>query len=309
MNARAVGPLGHSCTGCGGSCMGVRVRLVSDEETLRVRTLGAELGVDAPVEDGRLRFVDGACVFLDAAGCRLHGAYGAASKPAICRQYPLVLLDTGDDQRVGIDPGCYTAFATRAAAPPSLAGLLGHHVPLDAAAARQEAAVGAILGVPGRTVAGALAALLGAPATADGALPAGYAARWIRRLQAAPLAALVARPETGDAVRAGLAPLLAALPTLDAAAPPPWPALAPEADAWAVEVAGRMVALRLCSTFPFVPGVALLTLGGAVALAWADPRPEPFARGLAAWSRALRAPPFWQALVPGPEALRELVGG
>jgi len=289
--------------------MGVRVRLVSDDEIARVRTLGAALGVHDPVDDGRIRFEAGACVFLDASGCRIHGAYGGAAKPAICRQYPLVLLDTGDERRVGIDPGCYTAWATRAAPPPSLEGVLGHHVPLDAAAARQEAAVGAILGAPGRTVASALAALLGAPPASDGALPDGYAARWIHRLQAAPLAALVARPETGAAVRAGLAPLLATVPTLDPASPPPWPALAPEADAWAVEVAARMVALRLCSTFPFVPGVALLTLGGAVALAWADPRPEPFARGLAAWSRALRAPVFWQALVPGPEALRALVGG
>lgn len=310
--------------------MGVRVRLVSEEEDARVRALGAELGVASPVVDSRLRFEDGRCVFLDAAGCRLHARYGAAAKPTICRQYPLVLLDTGAPRtdpalpdpdpdpglpdpgprhRVGIDPGCYTAYATRLAPMPSLDGVLGHHVPLDPAAIRQEAAVGAILGAPGASVASALGQLLGAPARTHGVLPPGYPARWIRRLQEADLATLLARPETGDAVRAGLAPMLETLARLDPAAPPPWPALAPEEDAWAVEVAARMVGLRLCATFPFVPGVALLALGGAVAVAWADPRPSQFARGLAAWARAMRAPIWWQAVVPGPEALRNLVGG
>ncbi len=288
--------------------MGVRVRLVSEEEDERVRALGAELGVESPVVDGRLRFVDGRCVFLDPAGCRLHARYGAAAKPTICRQYPLVLVDTGAERRVGIDPGCYSAWATRDA--PALAseeGLLGHHVPLDAAAARQEAAVGGILAAPGVTVAGALGALLGVPGATS--LPPGFAGRWIARLQAADLAGLLARPETGDAVRIGLAPMMATLARLDPGAPPPWPALAPAEDAWAVEVSTRMVSLRLCASFPFVPGVALLALGGAVVVGWADPTPAAFGRGLAAWSRAMRAPPWWQAVVPGPEALRELVGG
>jgi hypothetical protein len=289
--------------------MGVRVRLVSEEEATRVATLGAELGVDSPVVDGRLRFVDGRCVFLDSAGCRLHARFGGASKPTICRQYPLVLLDTGTERRVGIDPGCYSAWATRGAPPPPLDGVLGHHVPLDPSATRQEAQVGAILGAPGVTVAGALGALVGAPDPSRSDLPPGYAGRWIRRLQAADLGTLLARPETGDAVRVGLAPMMASLARLDPAAPPPWPALAPEQDAWAVEVAARMVALRLCSSFPFVPGVALLALGGAVAGAWADPSPSSFGRSLAAWARAMRAPIWWQAVVPGPEALRELVGG
>lgn len=288
--------------------MGVRVRLVSEEEVARVRTLGAELGVDSPVMDGRLRFVDGRCVFLDSAGCRLHARFGAASKPAICRQYPLVLVDTGAERRVGIDPGCYSAWATRSAAPPQIDGALGHDAPLDAAAARQEAQVGAILGAPGVTVAGALAALLGGEGAASAELPPGFAGRWIRRLHAADLGALLARPETGDAVRLALAPMVDTLARLDPAAPPGWPVLAPEEDAWAVEVAARMVALRLCASFPFVPGVALLALGGAVAVAWADPRPASFGRGLAAWARAMRAPIWWQAVVPGPEALRELVG-
>lgn len=293
--------------------MGVRVRLVSEEEATRVATLGAELGVESPVSDGRLRFEDGHCVFLDRAGCRLHARFGAASKPAICRQYPLVLVDTGSERRVGVDPGCYSAWATRDAAPPALHGgvdgLLVHHVPLDPAASRQEAQVGAILGAPGITVAGALSALLGAPDTSRAELPPGFAGRWIRRLQAADLGALLARPETGDAVRIGLAPMMETLARLDPAAPPPWPALAPVEDAWAVEVAARMVALRLCASFPFVPGVALLALGGAIGIAWADPAPASFGRGLAAWARAMRAPIWWQAVVPGPEALRELVGG
>ena len=64
-----------------------------------------------------LRFEDGRCVFLDAHGCRIHAAQGPAAKPAICRQYPLVETDTGGGHRVGVDPGCYSAWQTRGAAP------------------------------------------------------------------------------------------------------------------------------------------------------------------------------------------------
>jgi Fe-S-cluster containining protein len=291
----------------------VRVRIVSAEEEARVRTLARALDIEDPVADGRLRFVDGRCVFLDpTAGCRLHAGWGATAKPLICQQYPLVVVDTGSERRVGVDPGCYSAWANREAPPIAFEGAAVSRVDLDPAGARHEAAVLGILSAPGMTIARALGVFTattgedGGPATA---LPPGFPARWITRLRAARLDTPLARPETGAAVRDALAPALVALRALDPAAPPPWPVLADAEDAWAVEVARRLVGLRLCASFPVVQGVPLLALGGAVLLAWTDPRPAAFGRALAGWARALRAPMWWQALVPDPAALRELVGG
>jgi Fe-S-cluster containining protein len=299
--AHAVGSLKHACSNCGGSCHGVRVQLISAEEDTRIRTLGAELGVTDPVTEGRLRFEQGRCVFLDAGGCRLHARYGAAAKPTICRQYPLVVTDTGKGQRVGIDPGCYSAWASRhtAAAVP-LSGALAHSVPLDERAERNEGAVMAVLTQPGQTLSGALQTLIGQPADA-------FAGRWIQRLQASQLDELLLRPETGRAVRDALSPTITQIQNLDPSHPPQLQ-LAPEQDQWAVEVAARMVGLRLAPTMPVVQAVALLALGGALAVSWTDARPEPFGKALAGWARAMRAPIFWQAILPGPEAIVALVG-
>ncbi len=311
-SAATVGSLRHACAGCGGSCQGVRVRLVSAQEEERIVGFGAALGVDTPVQDGRLRFEAGRCVFLDRAGCRIHARWGGAAKPAICRQYPLVVVDTGTELRAGVDPGCYSAWKTRAEGP--LLELEGAHaltVPLDAANTRQEAALLAILGAPGMTLAGALTTILGSrtgPDRLPDGLPPGFAGRWISRLQASDLGGLLARGETGAAVRGALGPVIATVGALDPAAPPPF-ALAPEQDAWAVEVARRLAALRLVSSVPMVQMTALLALGGAVVCAWSDPAPDAFGSSLAGWARALRAPIWWQAIVPDPGTLQRLAGG
>ncbi len=295
MPVRTSFPLHHACTACGGGCHGVRVRLLPEEEE-GVRARAAELGVPDAVEDGRLRLVDGRCALLDGNLCAIHARFGAAAKPSVCRQYPLVVLQTESERRVGVDPGCYTAWSTRDAAPLSTDGALTNRVTVDAAAARQELALLALLATPGLGVLDALAAVGVGP---------GFEARWFAALRAAPLEALLARSDTGSAVRAALTGPVAALRALDA--PPPL-ALAPAEEAWAVDVASRMVALRLCASFPFVPGVALLALGGALLCAWADPRPAPFGTALAGWSRAMRAPIWWSSIVPGPDAMLGLFG-
>lgn len=298
--ARTVGSLRHACSGCGGSCHGVRVRLVDDAEQARIVAMGAALGVADPVVDGRLRFDAGRCVFLDAGGCRIHAAHGAAAKPAICRQYPLVVTDTGAGHRVGVDPGCYTAWSSREAAALPVEGALAHTIRLDPAAEGNEAAVLGILSAPDQTVAGALTALVGRD-------PARFAGPWIAAVQQAGLERLLDRPEAGAALRQALGPTIARTLALDPDAPPDW-APAAEVDAWALEVARRMVGLRLAASVPIVQAVALLSLGGALLVGWTEPTPEGFARGLAGWSRAMRAPIFWQALIPDPNALRRLVG-
>jgi len=295
MSAASSFSLHHACTGCGGSCRGVRVRLLP-EEVAPIRSYAEALGVANPLDGDRLTILDGRCVFLDGDRCAIHARFGAEAKPAVCRQYPLVVLATEGERRVGLDPGCYTAWRTRDAAPLQAESAVTSRALLDPAAARQEAALLALLAAPGLTIAAAITALGAAP---------GFEERWFAAVRSAPLRALLARPDTGASVRAALAEPLA---RLDAADAPPALDLAPEQEAWALDVARRMVGLRLCSSFPFVPGVALLTLGGALVAGWSDARPAPFAAALAGWTRAMRAPPWWGALVPGPEAMRALFG-
>ena len=89
------------------------VRPVSADEIARVEAAGTTLGIDAPIVDGRLRHIDGVCVFLEADDrCAIHRRLGAAAKPAICQQYPFALVQTEGGRRAGIDPGCLRASAT-----------------------------------------------------------------------------------------------------------------------------------------------------------------------------------------------------
>lgn len=306
-------PLRHACAACGGSCRGVAVRLLEGEEA-GVRAAAAALGVDEPVVGGALRQADGACAFLgDDDRCRIHAAFGADAKPRICRQYPVVAVRTEAGGRVGLDPGCYQAWRTWRDGPAvELADLVGGAAVLPPDEARAEAAVVSILADPDATVATAIARLAGAFPPADGTLPAGFAARLRARLVAMPWAALLGEPTAGASLRAALAPVatLAASLATNPALPLPWPALDPDTEAFALDATRRAVTLRvLRGTVPGAPPAALLTLAGVVACGWADPRPEAFGPALAAWTRALRAPPFRRALVPDAAAMRALAVG
>ncbi|MFN7147662.1 MAG: hypothetical protein ACK4YP_28090, partial [Myxococcota bacterium] len=221
---------------------------------------------------------------------------GPAATPTVDPQYLLGAVDTESGRRVGIDPGCYAGWSTRDAPAVALDGAHAHPSLLDPAAARQEAALLALLATPGLALPDALAAIGVAP---------GFEARWLAAVRAARLDVLLARPDTGAAVRNALTGPVAAVSGF---VEPPSLALAPAEKAWALEATRRILALRLCASFPFVPGVALLALGGALLCGWADPRPAAFGPALAGWARAMRAPVWWSALVPGPEAMRALFG-
>ena len=100
------------CQGCGGSCQGVTVRPLP-EEIPRLREAAAALGVEVPFKEGTLRQVDGRCVFLTADNaCRIHARYGAAAKPHVCQQFPLVVIHAEGGSRVGVDPSCFHAWQT-----------------------------------------------------------------------------------------------------------------------------------------------------------------------------------------------------
>jgi len=294
-------PLTHTCARCGGSCRGVIVRLLPGEEA-GIREVAARLGVADPVIEGALRRQDGACAFLDEAGCRIHARFGAAAKPTICRQYPLVAVVTERGTRIGLDPGCYAGWR-EGGDPVSTEGAVGPRLELPPpGVAAEQAVLGLLEGALGQ----ALGALVEEPLE-DG-LPPRFLARWRQRLAELDWPVLLGSPDAGASLRAALTPLASFVADPDR--PARWPALSGEQEAWALDVVRRMVALRLLQAVRLGPHpAALLLLSGAVSCAMADPRPEAFGPALAAWTRALRAPGFRAALVPNAAVMGWLAGG
>lgn len=300
----------HACTGCGACCQGAVVHL-SELEIARVREQASELGIEDPVVDRRLRWEGGRCVFLQAdALCRIHGRFGGEAKPLICRQFPFVLVEAEDGLRAGVDPAS-AGWRLHRNDGPALRPPAGVH-PRSAPRSPDQAAVEAqLVGFceqPQATLAGLLGALCGEPDCAPD-LPDGFAGRWIRTLQEAPLRALLARPEVGPDHRAALLPVLDAAATWAPADPPTWPVLDAGCERMALDLVQDLLWLRLVSRIPLVQATALLTAAGAVACAWTDPAPEAFGLRLSTWARLLRAGPFWQAMVPDPAALQHLATG
>jgi hypothetical protein len=304
MSAVALGVPRHACHACGGCCHGAVVRLSPTEEA-RIEELGRTLGVTDPIVDGALRRESGSCVFLLAdARCAIHARAGPSSKPAVCRQYPLLHVDDGAQGRVGVDPGCYSALLT---------GQHGPEVPVGSPAAvtsarwpedvtRMEHALLTRAVPPGASLADALRAVLPPDTSLDGVL-----ARWHALLRASALLALVRREDAGRALRDALSPVLAFV--AEHPEPPLVPRLDPDDVRAVVGAARTFVFLRVSRALP--PHIAmLLLLLGAVSCAQAARGDRvALARSLAGWSRALRAPPVLRALAPDEATLRHLVTG
>ena len=281
-------------------CHGMPVRLLCADEIKRVQTLGASLGVSRPVEaDGRLRFDGGRCVFLgEDRLCNLHRSFGAAAKPHMCRQYPAVLVDTESDSRVGMDPGCFTAISTWRSGDPLAANapLAPQAIVRDPDQAAFERGFLDLSAREGTSVASLLRTLTDHEPGQD--LPRDLASEWVRQLQRGCLDRLLASEEHGEVVRVALTPVAKAAPGWDAAAPPAWPTVGPDEDAFAVEVVRRLIFLRLGGDLP-VDATAMLGLLGAVAIGWTDPNRRYFGAAMSAWSRAVRVPTFVNALWAG----------
>lgn len=288
--------LRHVCTGCGGCCQGVRVPVYNDAERDKVLAAAEALGVQAPIEGGGLRMVQGRCVFLDdAMRCRIHATLGAEHKPIPCRQFPLIALAAGDEVRIGVDPASYGAWRSwRDGAPLPDGPVVASSPPAPGGQEGVERAIVALCEDPDASVPGLIAVLTREPAP-RGVVPPGFAARWAQRLGDVDLGAFLAHDAVGPNLRRGLAPVAAASRTWAGQAPA-WPGLRPEDDAWAVEAIRRVIFLRLMPEVPNVSAAALLLLGGVVAAAWTDPDPERFHPALTAWIRAMRFPTFWREL-------------
>lgn len=301
----------HLCRACGMSCHGVQVGLRDAEERARILTLGRQLGIAAPLdEDGRLAQAEGHCVFQGQDGlCELHRRFGAAAKPLVCRQFPLIVLQAEEGIRVGVDPACYHARASWKEGPVMDSGqVLSGRVALPEPQRALEDALLHELEAPGQTLTGVLR-VLGGAGPGEGP-PPGFSARLVERLRAADLRGFFATPGAPGVVGRLLEPVLAGAERWEAVAPPPDPRLPPAADAWAVEVVRRVVFLRLhAMSVPVVNGAALLMAAGAWACAWVEQDPDRYGTLLAAWARALRYRAFWLRIAPSGPALGWLATG
>jgi Fe-S-cluster containining protein len=305
--------LRHACHGCGGSCQGQVVRLMA-QERLRISAMAPALGIEDPMDGGgsQLRQVEGVCVFLDANNrCRIHAEFGPDAKPRICQQYPVIVTRTESGAtRLGLDPGCLTTWRSWRDGPEvEVTGAVANRVELSPHNAAAEEALVDLCGAPDATVARVLGTLTG-ELPGDDALPAGFAGRWSAVLSRSPLAESLGRYGTSQVFQRHLLPVARGVAALDPRAPPPWPLLDAESEAFALEVCRRMLFLRLADHRGPPAAVAILTLGGAVACAWAHGGGgEVWATSLSAWTRALRSEVFWRTLFPDDALLRWLVTG
>ncbi len=303
----------YRCYGCGSCCFGHAIELLNDEEAARIREAGAKLGVPDPVEGTGVRFEDHQCVFHDEDRlCRIHKELGAEVKPLRCQLWPLKIVPTEDGLRFGVDPGCLNTWRTWNRAEPQQPA--PRMVPAPVAVGPEEAPLEeqllGLLQVPNATVAGLCTIFAGGRDLAAQELPEGMAARIAARLQALRLGQLLAKPELGAGIHEPLAHLPAVLDALDRDDPPAFAGrLSDEQQAFALEVARRKVWLRQAPVRPASHGLAVLTLVGAVACAWADPTPEVFGPALSAWSRLMRFQAFWLRLAPDHDMIRFLMTG
>lgn len=303
-------PLRHRCEGCGGCCEGSIVHLVDAGERERLLEQAAILGVPRPLEeDGSLGREGGRCVFLlEDQRCAIHARFGGDAKPLVCRQFPLVLIDTEQGRRAGVDPGTTSLWQVERLGeplpvPPEMPWRAAHAPP---EIARLEAALVGLANHPQATLGTVARALCGLPASTEASLPEGLTERVAELLHCSKLHELGERMALGRVQRAGLAPVLEALPGLAEA--PPWAPLAPELDAYARRVLASMLWLRLASKLPGPQAVAWGVLVGVIANGWFQAGPARFGAGLGVWVRVLRAPRFFGALFPEPAVLPWLAG-
>jgi Fe-S-cluster containining protein len=311
LSIEVLSDLRHACHLCGGCCQGVYVRLLDQAEEHRIQEAASTLGVEQPIVGNRLRLDKGRCVFLGSDNlCRIHGTLGAEVKPTLCRQFPLVGHRVDDNVRLGLDPGCYSSIESYLDGPlVEDTGVVASKAALAPEQRSFEERLIDLCGSEGMRITGLLHALTGEPPTQQGGLQPAFSRRVVDLLQRTDLLELLDDPDTSPLLRDTLRPVCAAVATWNVASPPAWPALSDSQEAFALDALQRMLYLRLAPKLPSVAGMALLMLVGVVAVAWSTEDERSFGYGLAAWSRALRAPVFWRALAPDAAAMTWLARG
>jgi Fe-S-cluster containining protein len=281
------------------------IPIIDNSERVRIEGFAKVMGLENPVNDRFLRMEKGACVFLGADNlCSIHKKYGAAQKPTVCRQFPLVATQTETDVRVSVDPSCYTAMSTwRTGTPVPDQPLVAATVNLSKFELDEEEKVLRLI-ARAKTTAGLLGLMAGSASRKPKA-PSGFTENLIELVQNAKLSDLLKEPDMGRAFASSIESIsrVEAVQFKPTAASP-----SKSRERWAIETTHRIVWLRLTPNIPTVRGVALLTLAGAMLAHWLSETDSDYALFLAGWIRALRSPLFVSRLVPNADALRRLSG-
>ncbi len=304
-----LGALRHVCHSSGGCCQGNTVALRADEAA-RITAIGADLDIEHAVVESMLGQTAGRCLFLDPQKlCQIHSSLSPADKPSPCQQYPLVGIRTESGLRVGVDPGCLSAFKSWQTGPElESRSMIASVVRLPNDTAQIETKLLDILDSTGMTIGGVLSHLTGEHLQAC-AVPEAFAVRLWNHLVAQDLAARVSWPGTAEVYREHLVPVADAWRALSVEHIASWPTLNTKQTQWSLETARRMLHMRLAAHLYDPAAVALLTLSGAIACGWVSSDIETWGPRFATWTRALRSPVFKSMLFDAPGSFAALVRG
>ena len=290
-----LGTLRHECHATGGCCQGnIAILKPIEQETMRAQAV--ELNIPSPIENNAIRKESGRCVFLEAdQKCTIHSRYGHENKPTICQQFPLVAIHTEKEIRIGIDPSCLSAWKTWKDGPLINPGsLISTKKPVQDIVRNQEQTLLDLLDTS-NNVQHILTRLTGSSEQ--------FLIRWFDHLAKIPFDTIF--------VQDGTAPIfhqyLSQLSGITSNALHHFTLSATQQE-WVIESTQRMLYLRFLNQNLTPPAIALLCLGGAVALATQETDNENFHKAYATWNKAIRSPVFLAILLPTPQTLSWLAG-
>ncbi|MAA78155.1 MAG: hypothetical protein CL916_02760 [Deltaproteobacteria bacterium] len=291
-----LGPLRHICHASGGCCQG-NVAMLKKTEEAQVQRQAQILQIPDPVHDGAIRKIGGSCTFLNPEHlCRIHAQFGEPNKPTVCKQFPLVAIHTEEEIRIGVDPGCLSAWKTWKDGPQIQPGaLISTKNPISQQLRQHEQKLLDLLSIEGATIYGVIEKITGNATQ--------FYQRWSKHLQSVPLIDILLREGTAPIFQEHLSPIA----LLSNESPPTLFSL-PDQEEWVLESAQRMLYLRFLSKELTPHATILLCLGGALACSWAYTEPSTFGPAFAAWNRAIRSNLLLKTLLPAPQTLAWLVG-
>ena len=296
------GPLRHECLMSGGCCQ-ANITLLHGEEGTIVNACGQFLNISKPVDGNQVRKKDTGCVFLGAERqCRIHSEIDAAKKPSTCQQFPVVAVQTEQNLRVGIDPGCLSAWKSWKNGPilhPQR--LLSTKVALPKSLEEGENNVIDQLGGSKASIDNCLSSLTVTPEGQNS-----IAHRLLRLIQEARLTEVLMREGTPQLFRVQLIP---ALIELEQMVDVPKMASPKQLEAWSLEAAQRMIYLRFLAQMLPPQVAAVLVLGGARCLSWSSTDIEVWGPRFAVWNRMLRSPVMLATLFSKPHSIQWLMQG
>ena len=319
---RALGLPRHDCRHASACCSSYSVGPLLDDDKLRVQAIlpavrkaFPDQPVDEPfthrthqgVEATFLNKVDGFCCFRrEDVGCSIHHVANSETKPLVCQLFPLQLIRSGDELRIGVRPTCLEDHACWEHGPAVDEELLDRLVAdprsfLVRAEPDGEEIARRLASVPDLDTGSILSFLAG---RARGDAPA--IDEWLEGRLAAILAEVDAVGEVGPVhPRTATAAVLTDFRAWHADRPEPgrWPEVPEQGLPWFRDALGRLIFLRQTTLHPSVPWALIAYVAAARLAATRATGPV--------WDPALFGRCFstWLVLMENPRLQRALVSG